>query len=182
MPENKRKGMIAVGLMIAVVPFLLYGYRLLVSESIPVLADPCRDCLAVEISGVRGSAGIYFVKRGTTANQLLEVAAISQRFQNDVVLKSGMKLTKDSTSKEQNLMVGEMEASTRLAVGLPIDLNRATQEDLIFIRGIGISTAGKIIELRGRLKRFQDMRQLTAISGINERKLQELQQYLYIEP
>jgi competence protein ComEA len=64
---------------------------------------------------------------------------------------------------------------------LPIDINEASQDDLILIKGIGIATAERIVALREKLKRFDDVQQLTEIKGIKEKKIKELQPYLYVE-
>ena len=69
----------------------------------------------------------------------------------------------------------------RLALGMPIDINKATEDDLLLVKGIGEATAKKILDLRNKLGRFGDINQLMEIKGIKEKKLAEIRKYLYVE-
>ena len=62
----------------------------------------------------------------------------------------------------KEIVVTEMPAADRLSIGLPIDINTATEEDLIMIKGIGQSTAQRILDLRNKLKRFDDIKSIDA--------------------
>jgi competence protein ComEA len=64
---------------------------------------------------------------------------------------------------------------------MKFDLNKATKDDLLLVKGIGESTAGKILDLRDRLNRFRNIEQLMEIKGIKERRLAEIRKYLYVE-
>ena len=68
-----------------------------------------------------------------------------------------------------------------MSLGLPIDINQATEDDLLLIKGIGPATAQKILDLRKKINRFKDIKQLMEIKGIKEKKLAELQKYLYVD-
>lgn len=177
--ENKLKGITVLSLVLAVIPFIILISRSLHRDEIPVFADQCPDCLAVEIVENHQSSGIYFVPPGTRLNEFLQSAGRQKTSQNDMPLKNGMRLSIDESGLK-NVVAGEMSDSTKLSIGLPIDINKATEKDLILVKGIGPSTAKRIMDLRQKLKGFQDIKQLMLIEGIKEKKLKEIKNYLYV--
>ena len=116
-----------------------------------------------------------------SVNTLLEYAGIGQSSGNNLRLRTGMKIVIDSVSGNKDIVVTKMPAADRLSVGLPIDINKATEDDLISIKGIGQATAQKILALRKKLIRFRNIKQLMEIKGIKEKKLAKIQKYLYVE-
>jgi len=74
-----------------------------------------------------------------------------------------------------------MDAAKRLALGLPLNINDVSENDLIMVKGIGEKTAKKILELRDRNGRFKKIEELMEIKGIKEKRLAEIREYLYIE-
>jgi competence protein ComEA len=92
-----------------------------------------------------------------------------------------MKITINSVSGKNDIIVTKIANAERLALGMPLDINRATEDDLFLVKGIGEATAKKILDLRNKLGRFSDMNQLLEIKGIKEKKLTGIRKYLYIE-
>lgn len=179
--ENKLKGMIAFSLGLAIIPFLGFIYHSVVKYKIPAFADQCTNCLAVQIVEDDQSAGVYFVPPETAVNRLLASAAVSRKSANNFQLKTGMRLVIDSDAVvRQDVVADEMPSAERLSLGLPIDINKASEEDLLLIRGIGKTTAENILALRGKLGRFRNIEQLMEIKGIKEKKLAEIKKYLYV--
>ncbi len=179
--DSKIRGLTAVCLTLAVIPFIVFFYQSFAEYKIPVLVNECKDCLKIEIVDGGRSAGIYFVEPGTTVNGLIKSAGIKEQAKNDFRLEEGMKLLIDSDSHDKNVTVFEMTAAGRLSLGLPIDINRATEDELLLIKGIGPKTAQNILDLRKRIKRFEDIRQLMEIKGIKEKRFALLRKYLYVE-
>jgi competence protein ComEA len=66
-------------------------------------------------------------------------------------------------------------------VQFPLNLNTASQEELMLIDGIGEVLSERIIQYRENNGSFYSMYQLTEINGIGEAKLEKLRSYLYIE-
>ncbi|MFA5321661.1 MAG: helix-hairpin-helix domain-containing protein [Smithella sp.] len=178
--ENKLKGMIVFSLGLAIIPFFCLIFHSIVQYKIPVFADQCINCLAVEIVEDDQSAGVYFVPPETAVNQLLESAAVRQKSENNFQLKTGMRLVIDPNAVHQNIVADAMPSADRLPLGLPIDINKASEEDLLLIRGIGKATAQNILDLRVKLNRFEDINRLMEIKGIKERRLTEIKKYLYV--
>lgn len=140
--------------------------------------------IAVEVRGTRGADGIYFLPEATAFAQLSEITGNDTPMAHaglaDARLSSGSAIL---VSTERGLLkITELSAVKRLALGLPIDLNRATQEELLLLPGIGEQMAARIVQwrqLRGKFKRVKD---LTAVPGIKERKLRDLEKYLAVQP
>jgi competence ComEA-like helix-hairpin-helix protein len=63
----------------------------------------------------------------------------------------------------------------------PLDLNKATVEQLQKLSGIGPSTAKAIVRFREKSGPFRRVEDLLAIRGITKRKLEQLRPYLTVE-
>ncbi len=87
----------------------------------------------------------------------------------------------NSASERNNIVVTKINAAERLALGMPVDINQITEDELLLITGIGQATAEKILDLRGKLGRFRNIEQLMEIKGIKEKKLAKIRKYLYVE-
>jgi competence protein ComEA len=64
-----------------------------------------------------------------------------------------------------------------LALGIPIDINKATVEDIMLIDGIGEKTASRIIQFREKSGRYHKVEDLMKIPGIKEKKFRKLRMY-----
>jgi competence ComEA-like helix-hairpin-helix protein len=62
----------------------------------------------------------------------------------------------------------------------PLDINKATVEDLEKIPGIGPATAKAIVRFREKSGPFRRLEDLLAIRGITKRKLEQLRPYLTV--
>jgi len=69
------------------------------------------------------------------------------------------------------LRVGEMNASTRLALGVPIDVNSASAEEISLVPGIGQTLAVQIFQFRISRGKIESLSELTAVPGIKEKRL-----------
>jgi len=179
--ESQIKGLIVVCLILAVIPFIVLSYRLFAGYQAPAFTDQSAESLAVEIVKSDQPRGIYFVDSKTTINQLLKNAGFEKSSPRDFQLDDGMKITVDPSSGKNHVTVTKMEADKRIALGIRFDINQATEDDLLLVKGVGVATAEKIITLRGKLGQFQNMEQLMEIKGIKEKKLSEIKKYLYLE-
>ncbi len=71
-----------------------------------------------------------------------------------------------------------MPGAQLLTLGLPLDLNRATAEDLDAIPGIGPALAQQIVDYRKAHGPFKKIEDLMEVSGIGPENLQKLKPYL----
>lgn len=181
MSEKNLKGITAFCLVLAVIPFLVYVTRPFVHYKIPVFADQHQDGLTVEIINKQYS-GVYFVPQGMSVNQLLESAGMKEHLKNNTILTNGTKIKLyPDLENHISIVMTDMTNAAKISSGLVIDVNKATLDDLIMIKGIGQVTATKIIELREKLHGFKNMEQLMEIKGIKEKKLSKIKKYLYVK-
>jgi competence protein ComEA len=78
------------------------------------------------------------------------------------------------------MKIEEISAARRLALGLPVDLNRASEGDLSLVPGIGERMAVQIVQLRIERGEFRNLSDLMAVPGIKEKKLNGLKGYLIV--
>ncbi len=71
--------------------------------------------------------------------------------------------------------------TTEKVVNFPISLNSITHDELVCIKGIGDSTADKILNYRDSIGYFTSRYQLLEINGIGESKMNTIMEYTYIE-
>lgn len=168
-------------LILTIIPLLVFFSNSLSSYEIPVLANQYNNTLVLEIRDKNMRNGnIYFVPPGTTANQLLAMTGIDTRITEDFLLENGMNLVINSTSVKKVSLL-PIDNSRRFALGMPVDLNTATKDDLLLIPGIGEITAQKILVLKSKKIHFNNIEELMEIKGIKEKKLAGLKQYLYLQ-
>ena len=70
------KGLIAVCLTLAIIPFFNLFYSLFISYKAPAFTDKLDNSLTVEVVKNDQPKGIYFVGSETTSGQLLKTAGI----------------------------------------------------------------------------------------------------------
>lgn len=180
---------------------LLGSFALLVAAAVLMILNACplgrsetrpRDVpfstkapgtIAVEIAGESGRNGVYFIPRGTTLSGFFEVAGIKAldargQTRQDPALKTATTLTLLSTPP--GMSVEPMAAGRRLALGIPIDLNRSSQQDLVLVPGIGEKTAEKIFEHRSANGPFRKLDEMMLVKGIKEKRFEKLRKYFCI--
>jgi competence protein ComEA len=93
-----------------------------------------------------------------------------------------MPLSKGKTvfiESDDSLRIGEMNNADKLTLGIPIDINKATVEDLMLIDGIGEQTALQIVQFREKSGRYHKVEDLMKVRGIKEKKFRNLRRYFY---
>lgn len=137
--------------------------------------------MAVEVTGSKGADGIYFLPERTTVAELLKVIGADGKVET-----AGGPFPKGigyAISVEGGVLeISVMPTGRLLALGLPIDLNRASMEELSQVPGVGEKLAAQIVELRQVQGTFKSMSDLTAVRGIKEKKLSSLKKYLTVRP
>lgn len=179
-----------VGEMILLIAALAVYGGILLHDRHPVPASPLpwgdqgSGRIAVEITGSRGADGIYFLPEATASAELSKItgndAPMAHAGLADVRLSSASGFAVSTGGGV--LKITELSSVKRLALGLPIDLNRATQEELLLVPGIGEQTATRIVQMRELRGDYERLADLTAVPGIKERKLRDLEKYLVVGP
>jgi competence protein ComEA len=175
---NQVRGTIIMCVCLAMVPLFLFLDSLLPEKDVPVLATHFQDSLVVEICDAGDSSGIYYLRPGTTAGQLFRDIGSRFPLKEDFTIKNGASLLPTS---EGEVIIGQMKAAKRLALGLPLDVNLASEEDLMMIPGIGPKMSAAIAVYRKENRWIKSIDQLREIRGIGEKKLSRLKGYLYVD-
>jgi competence protein ComEA len=183
-PDAQRKG----GAAVLVISLAVYGVSLLharqpARETPLPWGDQGASLMAVEVAGDRKKDGIYFLPAGTSLPKVLSHIGIPEMNQP---VKAGTDLISTGSAlrvtPQGEVSIGEMAAARKLALGLPVDLNRISEEELSLVPGVGEKTASQIIRLRGELGGFRDLTDLKVLPGIKEKKLNVLKGYLVVRP
>lgn len=175
------KGIIAIGVILAFIPFVIYWSLSRTDTDGPILSRFESHKISIEIAAENGASGVYFVEPGTSVGRLFTILKLDGPNEEDIKLRNGMKLRLVSEGGRRRVVVEKMEAASRLALGLPVDINTADRNELNLIPGIGEVLAENIVAMREKIGRFDKMEQLTKIKGIKERKLAKIRPYLCVD-
>lgn len=176
--------------VIVVIAALVYAGNILSPLIFPAAPRfvPCRGSgkagLAVALNVDGQAKGVYFMRPGATAADLLRAARIqitpSRHSQHLLKLRAGQKVC--LATAPLALLIGNMNAAELLALDLPLDLNKASFAELVLIPGIGEKTAARIIAVREQKNGFRRLVELEEIRGIKEKKMARLKKYLALAP
>lgn len=179
--ERQIKGIIAVSVILAFIPFISFLYPSLIDSKGPVLSTSGSDTIIIEVVAENGAAGVFFVEPGTSVKQLFSQLEFFGIITENIKLQNGMKIRLVPKEDNRVIVIEKMDAAKRLALGLPLDINLAGQYELMFIPGVGEVTAANIVAGRDKIGRFEKLEQLMDVKGIKEKKLSKLSQYLYVD-
>lgn len=133
----------------------------------------------VEITGVAANPGVYSFKHPPTLLEAWRRAGGPEPLPNqDLQLPSGTRL---EITQGGAYRLGRLSGPQLLTLGLALDLNRATQQDLEALPGIGPALAGRIIEYRQKIGPFRTIDDLEQVSGVGPKKLTQVKPYLTIQ-
>jgi competence ComEA-like helix-hairpin-helix protein len=179
-----------LGALIVLIASLFIYFGALLHERHPFPISPLSwgdqgpGMIAVELSGKPGADGIYFLPEATAFTELQRITGHEVTGKNSDLARAwrsaGPALS--VSLMEGMLRISDMSSVTRLALGLPVDINRATEEEFTLVPGIGESLAYQIVQLRNLRGGFERLEDLKAVPGIKEKKLQSLEKYLFVGP
>lgn len=89
--------------------------------------------------------------------------------------------TTDKPAAEAALPDDDLQPETVSAVVFPIDINAASAEELMQIKGIGKVIAENIISYRENYGYFYSAEDLLNVDGVGEKKLENIMAYVYID-
>lgn len=78
-----------------------------------------------------------------------------------------------------SVRIEPMRAAARLTLGMKLDVNSSTEEELLLIPGMKPDFAGAIVQRRHR-RLWQSLRELTEISGVGPKTVEKWENYLEI--
>lgn len=179
--ERQIKGIIAISVFLAIIPFIIFLTASYTDSKNPVLSTFDSQTLIIEIVSEGGESDIFFVEPGTSVNQMLSHLEFDRNIKKDIQLQNGMKVRLVPQESQQGIVIERMEAAKRLALGLSLDINQAGLDELLLVPGIGDALAANIIAWREKIGRFERLEQLMDIKGIKGKKMSKLSKYLYVD-
>ena len=78
--------------------------------------------------------------------------------------------------------LSDLEPRKRLLLGIPVNLNNITAEELRLIPGVSTTLADRIIDYRHQCGPFEDWSELDNVHGLGPRTLENLRPYLKLHP
>jgi competence protein ComEA len=178
--ERQRDGAIVIVVIASIFFAISYFSSLFPSQisDIP-FGNKSFGPVVVGITGNVGFNGIFYVSEKARISDLLEVAGIRNPELFDQRMLSKRLATGKTVVIESydSLRIAEMNNANKLALGIPIDINKAAIEDLMLINGIGEKTAWQIIQFREKSGRYHKLEDLMKIRGIKEKKFRKLRRY-----
>jgi competence protein ComEA len=133
----------------------------------------------VEVAGKAAHPGIYSFSKPPTLREVWQRAgATGTPADPDQKIASG---TRVEVTPAGGYRLTAMSGAKLVTLGLPIDLNRASVQDLEAIPGIGPVLAHRIVDFRkahGPFKKIDELQK--KISGFGPKKLEAIKPYLSI--
>ncbi len=130
----------------------------------------------VEVTGKVPHPGVYaFAQPPTLREVWTKAGAPGTPPDPDKIISSGSRV---EVTPEGGYRLTAMSGAKLVTLGLPIDLNRATAQDLDAIPGLGPALAQRIVDYRNTHGPFKKIEDLLAVPGIGPQNLQKLKPYL----
>lgn len=142
------------------------------SPSSPAL--PCRPAVYVQVEGEVRYPGVYSFCLEPRPREVLSRAIALHRnceFHDPLdpaTLPSGARILVTRDGQACEVTRGEMGAHYKVSLGIPLSLNRESQEGFTAIPGIGVKLAGAIVRERARRGGFKSIDELAGVPGIGK--------------
>jgi competence protein ComEA len=156
--------------------------------------------IAIEVVGEVHTPGIYLFRNPPTLKEAIDRAGgvkgafLQENTSLSDVLETGTRVAisreppSSVTSGQPNrgnpdtvrIKLGRMEANKLLVFSIPLDLNRASVEDLCLVPGIGESLAREIVTYRRRKSGFRSVEELKNVTGIGDHNWKSFQTYFKV--
>jgi competence protein ComEA len=141
---------------------------------------------AVELPWPVRHPGIYtFEKAPTTYEAIQRAGGVLTPFAPQVssqkILRSGTRVQiRPSSLSSYEPLFFQMSGRKKLVLGIPIDVNEATTEELALVPGIGEGLARRIAEFRGSRSAFKTWYDLRKVKGVGPANIRAFRDFLQI--
>jgi len=142
-------------------------------------------CL-LEVKGEVPRPGLYYYAYCPTINELLNASGqapdekVTIKQNSMVMLSTGTSLWVQKARNGLRVSRLPLEGKKKVLLGIPINLNTATSDDLSSLPGIGPHIADEVILFRKTRGTFSNIEDLKAVNGIGEKRLKKIEKYLTV--
>jgi competence protein ComEA len=170
------RSQLGVVLLLGAVLLGLYAWRAHVFFP-PAPPPPGTLSLAfVEVAGPVAHPGVYaFPKPPSLREVWAKSGAVGTPPDPDQTIASGSRV---KVATDGGYGLSSMSGAQLITLGLPLDLNRASAEDLDAIPGVGPALAQRIVDYRRAHGPFNQVEDLIKVSGVGPQNLPKLKPYL----
>ncbi len=180
--ERQLDGAIVVIAIATIIYVAYYLFPLRPGPGEIPFADSSYGSLIVGLHDEGNRSGVYYLPDKADIHDLLKAAGV----RNVEIFDKRILRTELSTGSaafitaDNELKVREMDNASKVALNIPININKAALSDFMLISGIGEKTAGQIIQFRERSGSFKKLEDLMKIRGIKEKKFAKLKRHFSI--
>ena len=177
--EAQGEGLLVLFLVIVVI-FCLH----LTFDGKTVSQGFCSDKIYIGIEGAVRYPGVYPLCGDNTVTLLIERAGGMDgpydlpAILNDVPLEAGMRLTLKEDDGRLEGYLDDIPAFYKVTLGIPISLNRESEEGLTAIPGIGPKLAGAIVGYRYKRGGFRALSEIKDVPGIGDKTYEKILPYI----
>jgi len=138
----------------------------------------------VQIEGEVRYPGFYFFDDQTTIEALLEQAGGIESSScqaasiKDIPLHSGSKLIIRNDRDSLVFIHEEISPFNKITLGLPVSINKESEEGLTAVPGIGPVTAKSIVKERTSRGGFNTLEELKSVKGIGDKTYSKIKAYV----
>jgi len=153
-------------------------------RSPPTCSEQAAGSTIVQVVAPGAREGIYFFPNRPTVADVLEQAAPGKisLFDDENLQKTVHGGSQASIDFHRPFIrLERMEARVMLSLGIPVDINEVTEDDLVLIPGIGPATARAIMTLRDSRSGFHSISELADVRGIGKKRLEDVGAYLTLD-
>lgn len=134
------------------------------------------DTITVHICGEVYFPGVYTVYSDSRVHEVVKMAGGFTELADTVAVNQA----KEVSDGQQIYIPSILEKEDNVSGQGTVDINRASQEQLCTIPGIGVSRAKQIIEYREKNGFFEKIEDIMKISGIKEGMFEKIAPYITV--
>jgi len=176
-PQFKRKLFLLVGLIVAIAGvYFSQNSQPIVNEAESSTAyfQAPSGSIFIHVVGEVNTPGLYELKVGSRVQDALDLAG----GMTELAVQSSVNLARMLSDGEQIVVLSSDQLSNS-AEGIGyISLNRASQDQLESLSGVGPALAGRILEYRKSHGSFSDLSELREVSGIGAKLFESISKQL----
>ena len=143
-----------------------------------------RERVYVQVVGDVESPGVYSFTREPGLPELIDRGgglknnSASPEVFYGVYLQSGLRIDIQKRGGRWRYFQKELSAFHKITLGMPLSLNRESEEGLTAIPGIGPGLAKEILKKRNELGRFNDIDEIKTVYGIGDKLFKKMKEYV----